>query len=297
MLLMKRPWPLWFRLCGNRPGVLPNLPPFVSPKKLAYSREHTLPQISLPEVGEAINWQIGSIFPFSPEDIYYDWKLISTTPEETKVAVVAVAKKIVDGITKALETVNVRPLSFEPSASVLSRTLSTDLTDDHLVVEIDSFGTSATLIRNRVASLTTTTHFQADADPQKTLENIAASIKNVISHTYKEAPPDKLQLYITGEKASDQLGQLLAQMLQLPVALLPIAGIEPAYHIPYAAALSAVLPPESEQSINVLPAPIQAEYQLEVESVQAKRLLFTVFFRPLWPWPLPLVSTALQPSS
>lgn len=241
------------------------------PEKIAYSREHVLPKIPLAEVQEAISWQIGSIFPFSPEDIYFDWKLIEQQPDKTKVVVVAVAKKIVDGIKSSLATINVRPLSFEPSASVLSRSLVSSINTDHIVMEIDSFGTSSTLIKNKVAVLTTTTHFQASADPQQTFDSIATSVHNMIAHVYQDQVPTDLKIFITGEKASDKIAELLAQTLQKTVQLLPLQATEPAFHLAYAAALSAILPPQSEQSINVLPLVLQQEYQIEVETIQAKK--------------------------
>src|SRR3989344_2163348 len=60
----------------------------------AYSREYTVPYIPLSEIREAVSWHIKELFPFSESDVYFDWKLLETTENGHRVAVIAVPREV-----------------------------------------------------------------------------------------------------------------------------------------------------------------------------------------------------------
>ncbi len=240
------------------------------PEKLAYSREHTLPKLPLSEISEAISWQITSIFPFKPDEVYYDWKLVNQTDTETKIVVTAVNIQLLDGIIAACEAAGIKPISFESSASALARAIK-PLPPVAVITEIDPLGTSTTLIENGVSSITSTTSFSASADGQSVIQNIVSSIKQILSRMNDQtAVPN---IIITGEKSSPKLAELLSVQLGQKVEELVIPDVPAIYHLAHVESQMTVELPESEKTINLLPASLQTLYSQEAELNHAKRTM------------------------
>ncbi len=238
------------------------------PEKLAYSREHIFPKLPLSEIAEAVSWQITTIFPFKSDEIYYDWKLISQTDTETKIVITAVSTQLLDGIIAACETVGIKPLSFESSASALARAIK-PLPPVAVITEIDPFGTSTTLIENGVSSITSTTSFSTSTDGQQVIQNIVTSIKQIISRI--SDPAAIPNIYITGEKSSPKLAELLSTQLQQKVVELVIPEVPSIYHLAHVESQMTVELPESEKTVNLLPLSLQTAYRQEAELIHAKR--------------------------
>lgn len=243
------------------------------PEKFAYTREYVLPKIPLSEIGEAINWQIEKIFPFSSGEIYFDWKLLKQTEKEIHVLVVAMQRKWLDELREALLVARFMPVGFEPSASAISRLVPEDKSKRLIIVELEKNGATSTLVVNRVSSLTSTISFET-ASPHSAAQ-IIDSLKQLVVHAGKEGvdgvPP--LQLLLAGEAASQQIADYLGTQLGLSASMLEVKHLEPAFHLAYVAAKGEVLPPESASSINLLPEAIVAHYRSRSAYIWSKRLV------------------------
>jgi len=240
------------------------------PEKLAYSREHIFPKLPLSEISEAVSWQITTIFPFKREEMYYDWKLISQTDTETKIVVTAVSTHLLDGIIAACESVGIKPISFESSASALARAIK-PLPPVAVITEIDPFGTSTTLVEDGVSSITSTTSFSASADGQTVMQNIVTSIKQIIGRMSDSTTTPSI--IITGEKSSAKLAELLSTQLLQKVTELTISDVPAIYHLAHVESQMTVEMPESEKTINLLPETLQTTYRQEAELDNAKRTI------------------------
>lgn len=243
------------------------------PEKYVFSREYTLPKIDLAEVDEAVSWQLESIFPFPKAEIYSDWKLLSTTDKDLNLLVASINRSLLDTLKTAFETAGLSPISFEPSASVLTRLMKPPLPPAVIIIEIDNQGTIATLVIHGVSSITATTIIQSSTPPTTVMQDILTNLEHLKSRVPTGTP--QTALMVTGDKASTPLVQLLGEKSELPATLLEVSGIPPAYHTAYAAAISTVLPPISEQSLNLLPSSLQAYYQA---SARHQTFLSTVKF-------------------
>ena len=254
------------KILVEKSGNVSNKAAVCFPERIAYSREHILPKLKISEIDEALQWQIGSIFPLQAEDIYIDWKLLSQTATETKIVVVAVNRKFLDALQTACVDAGLRPMSFEPSASALARAQK-DQTIGHVILEVDRYGSSASLIENGVSSLTTTSVYSSTQTLDQILAQINTSLQNLIFHRTESLPI----VFLTGEKATPKLAELLSSSSHLPVSMLSLPTANPSLHVSFLAALSALLPPESELSINLLPVSLQQQYQLETNIEAAKK--------------------------
>lgn len=239
----------------------------VIPEAHAFSREYALPPIAVEEVSEAITWQLSKILPFSPNEMYIDWKLLAQDASGIRVLIVAIQKQLIDNLRQSLEAANIFPVSIEPSASAVSRILSFEKTPNIGLLEVDSLGSTAILVKNGISLLTTTSNI--DKTQASDLKTTAIDATNALLKYYaskQELATQALPIFLTGERASEDLAKDLSASLKKPVSLLVIDHITPPFHQAYAAATTQVLPPESEKSINLIPIELQQAYQTQLHN-------------------------------
>ncbi len=244
------------------------------PEKLAYSREHSLPKIPHSEIDEAVRWQLGTIFPLQPDDIYTDWKLLGESDQGIRVIITAVSKKILDSLVAGFLKNGIKPLGFESSASSLSRTIE-ETTNSSIIIELDNYGSSSTLVENGVSSLTITTNFSSAQDSQSAITDIATTITQLQSRVVSSDKEKKseIPLYITGEKAAPEIIQVLSQSLGgTEIKQLSNTSVENKYFSAYVESLTSVEAPESSKTINLLPMDLRQQYVEETELSQLKAL-------------------------
>lgn len=232
------------------------------PEKYAFSREHQMPLVNASEIDEAIGWQLEKIFPFPKEELYFDWKKIGQDDRSINLLITAINRRILDSLQVSCTTAGIIPLSFEPSASVLSRALDPNKIQATIILEIEPQGTMATLVVDGISTLTTTTIINNHMAPQA----VFAEIINSVNHLRARIPSEKLpqlSIQMTGEKASPQLAQTVQSQLQLPTNIFDLPVSKPSFHGAYATAISAVLSPSSDKSINLLPHELHQEYKAQ----------------------------------
>lgn len=244
------------------------------PEKFAFSRQHILPAMDLSEVHEAIRWQLEKIFPFPAEEIYADWKLLSQNDKEIQLLVTAIPRVLLDSIKLCFESAGLYPVSFEPSASALSRLLPEKTAESsQIIMEVEQQGTVATLILNHVSVFTTTTIFSPGTPSATVLNDITINLSNLINRIPPANPSQQptLTIVMTGEKASSALSNLIQSTIHQPTQLLTLPNISPAFHLAYAAATATIRPPTDTASINLLPTTLQTYYQANIHYQGARR--------------------------
>lgn len=238
------------------------------PEYHSFTRSYTLPKMELAEVSEALLWQIEKIFPLPKNEIYFDWKLIDQTPEFLHIIIIAVKKDILDQLVSAFEQSKIKPVSFEPSASAITRIVSSTPDQPTILIEINPDGSSSSLIVNRLSSLTLTNHYQSSKDPQDiklALQATSQSIQSLVNYYQSKNTQGlkTIKFLLTGDSASENLAKWLSTFLTQSVELLKVPSVQPTYHQAYAAAKTNISLPRSGQNINLLPDRLQAIFEAE----------------------------------
>lgn len=249
----------------------------------AYSREYSIPLIHQEEVSEAISWHLKDLFPFPPDEIYYDWKLAETTATEHKIIVTAVQKQMIDPLVDAFISLGLKPLSFEPGASVISKLLKFNKDQKTLITEINRGGAYVTLVEENKSRFTTVINYTAEDTPETYIANIAQTIQE-LSHYYlvrKIVPSEIVDVILTGELASDAMIKQLSVTVKNPLRILITPVANPAFNKAYSMAVSHIMPPQDIQTINVLPPEIQSRYDAQRNhdfymSLLGRLLVFTL---------------------
>jgi Tfp pilus assembly PilM family ATPase len=234
------------------------------PEVFAYTRGFSLPIIDLNEVQEAISWHTKDLFPFPPEEIYFDWKLLQKNEHEYKTTVVAIQKKILDPILQALISAGLKPLRFEPDALALARLLLLKSDAQAILLEINTTGAYVTLVQGDKSLFTTIIGYSANESAQSYLSNIDQTIIEMNSYyKNKNIIMDNIQVFVTGMMATEDWVKHFHELLNYPCSLLTTPIENRAYHKAYTAASFIISPPLDEQSINLLPAITQSYYDQE----------------------------------
>ncbi len=237
------------------------------PEYYSFSRSHTLPNLKLEDVSEALTWQIEKIFPLPKDQIYFDWKLVSQTNKQLEIIIVAVHRRTLDDLLTVLEAAQIKPISFEPSASALTRILPHQANQASILVEINPFGSSSSLVSNNLSNLTVTNRFAigAASDTKAALQATSQSIQSLLNHfkTHHDTDTTISQILLTGDSASEQLAQWLSSYTNQTVVLVDIPSVPSYFHQAYAAATYVVEPPHSGRTINLLPEKLQTVFEAQ----------------------------------
>ncbi len=246
------------------------------PESYAYCREHILPNLSDEEITEAVSWQVKDLFPFSADQIYFDWKMLKKEKDAVTILIVAVQKTIIDNMIACLVGAGLKPVSFTPSASILAPLMKLKEDEVALLLEINNRGSMATVVEHTVSFLTTTTAFENPITPQ-VIQQIALSARSLLTYYQdkKRLPSSTIRIVITGESATADIAVQLGSALSCPTTLLQIPKVPPPYHKAYAGALIQHTRPEDTATINLLPQNVQELYELETlfESLRGKGIV------------------------
>jgi hypothetical protein len=130
----------------------------------------------------------------------------------------------------------------------------------------------ATLVVNGVSLLTTTTLITAGMTPQAVIADIGSNIRHLAARVAKNKAGE-LAVLLTGERASEKLAVVIGSHLQMPTTVFGLKTTTPPFHLAYATAVSGVLAPANEESINLLPRKLHLDY-LAQEKYQITRRSF-----------------------
>lgn len=123
----------------------------------AYSREISLPVMSEPEMREAIKWDIDQYVPYAPGSYYYDFAVLDTVENETKILIVASQQEHVKVISDLCSHADLKLLTVDFEALALQRTLVQE--QNMMVVDIGEIVSQVIIYQGRLPVLVRTIPF------------------------------------------------------------------------------------------------------------------------------------------
>lgn len=116
----------------------------------SFLRLISMPSMNEKEINEAIKWEIEANIPLSLDQVYYDWQLVGDIfandkdDGETKVLVLAAAKRIVDQYLEILEEFGLEVIGIESETTALTRSLLNEFSapKTSLIINVDKNKTS-----------------------------------------------------------------------------------------------------------------------------------------------------------
>lgn len=248
------------------------------PERYALTRELSFPNITKEEIAEAVTWQARNIFPLPIEDMYLDWKTLQGKDSTQEVFVVALPRRLVDDLVFILTELRFRPVNIQTSATCLGRLLPRDEEDLQILVNVNRDGATATLVTDNISKMTATASLGVESQKDVVGETVKTTKKLVEFYQTKHQTALSIKkIWLTGEFASREVANGLKEELALSVNFLKLplsAEVNKkilTFSEAIAVALSPIEPPDSTQTINLLPPRIQKLYDSTVNLQQIKR--------------------------
>lgn len=251
------------------------------PEKYALTRELTFPSLSDKEIEEAVRWQAKNIFPLPLDEMYLDWKVISGEQNQKEIFVVALPKRLVDDLVSIVTSLGLRPVNVQTSATCLGRLLQSKGNKLQALVNLSDDGITSTLVKGRLTKLTATDEYVEDKD-------VGACTLNTIEKLltfYNAKHSQELSLehvWLTGVRSTDEVKEKIKKELKVKVDYLegPIRLEDKrkmlAFSEALAIGLSPIKPPSSDQTINLIPKPVEQYYESSEEVERIKHWEKTV---------------------
>jgi hypothetical protein len=245
------------------------------PEIFAYSREYAVPIIPDEDIAEAVSWHVKDLFPFPENEIYFDWKIVEGGIKEYKVSVVAVQRKLLDDLVMALETAGLKPLSFEPGASVIAGLLELKTGESVLVTEVSRRGAYVTLVQSDKALFTTVVNVTPDDTSETYLTNIKKTIGEISAYFKSKGALDEktTRVVLTGELATPEWQRAASTFFPYPTDILKSKAPGPAFNNAFALATRKPTSPSDIHTINLLPRLLQEGHEIEQKTTLYQILL------------------------
>lgn len=95
------------------------------PEQHAFVKVITFPKMAINEIKRAIKWEAEANIPFSLDEVYLSWQIISPWQSNSHVDVLvnAVPRKLVDKYLEVLRAANIEPVVFEVESAATARSL------------------------------------------------------------------------------------------------------------------------------------------------------------------------------
>ncbi len=118
------------------------------PTARSYTRTFTLPSSAEKSLDEAVILEAEQYIPIPVSTLYIDYQIIERTKKTIVVLMSAVAKVIVDNITKSVEAAGLEPIIIEPSINSVGRVLTAteDGTLPTIIVDIGPASTDIAIL-------------------------------------------------------------------------------------------------------------------------------------------------------
>lgn len=233
------------------------------PETKATTHTLTLPNLQDTEIEQAIKREAPSFLPFTVEEEYIDWKLVSKTKEESKILISAVPKKVIEGFAGCFQEAGLHPVTFETTSLSLFRLVPQEARTLVFATEV---GESATVfILGIDGSIEVCSVITDNANVVDKMKRVAQFF---IEQKIEGTAPDTL--YICGKQAASVAGPLstaLSMKIQALKAKLPKfpEAKQVEYAVLYSLACKPVAPPADRKTINVMPLGLVEEYEIAAQ--------------------------------
>lgn len=235
------------------------------PEKYALTRELSFPNLSDREIEEAVRWQAKNIFPLPLDEMYLDWKIIPSETGEKEIFLVALPKRLVDDLISIVTSLGLRPVNIQTSATCLARMLSPTGNNLQALVNLSEDGITSTLVKGRITRLTATDDY---VDGRNIVKSVQDTIEKLVNYYIAKGYEDITleHIWLTGANATEDVKIDLKKALGVKVDYLegPIKFSDKSKMLAFSEAiaigLSLIKPPSSDETINLIPKPVERYY-------------------------------------
>ena len=158
------------------------------PESLVFTKSIDLPKMSEEEINKNIPYQAGEFFPIPPAEMYMDWQIVGSLPNNNQVDVLVVAapKIIVDSVAEVIKLAGLELSSLEtkPAADVRAL-ISPNDPGPYLILDIGA--KTSSIIGYDQGTIKMTSTISAGGDDlttnfQPNVDNLASEIVHLVKY-------------------------------------------------------------------------------------------------------------------
>ncbi len=177
------------------------------PAVRTFSRTVQLPKLEAKELDEAVRLEAQQYIPVPTDNLYIDYEVISTTPEQVELLVSAVPKEIIDSYMRFASIVGLEVLAIETTISACSRLFRQTSESDIPTILID-FGSMSSDITIYDRTLVVTGTSPSGGD------NFTSKIASTLKVSQKEAQVIKAKYGLSVSKKQKEIIESVSPILE-----------------------------------------------------------------------------------
>ncbi len=218
-------------------------------EKGAYVKVVSMPKMEISEIDSALRWHLDSHLPYAADEVYLDWKLIKEKEEGVEVLLLAVVKDWADPYLEAVRMAGLEVLSLESSSVAIQRMFRLPEKNVLALIEVGKKRTTVLICQN--GFVWSSSHFSIEEG------SVSDQTLKVLNYYQLKKGIEKLGGFlILGEEGN--LGSKLSESLGIKQGEIRERwGLSREgygkYGVAVGVAMSELLAPESEKSINLIP--------------------------------------------
>lgn len=206
------------KLINQTPGSnrLSNSVISVLPETKAFIKLIEIPNVASEKMASAILEETKNHFPFSPDEIYFDWQIINaktSDPDKIKILVSVALKEIVNSYTELLIAAGLKPLALEIESGAICRALlpeeiNSNAQENSATAIIDIGATRTSLIFYDFGTIQFTTNVPFSG------QRVTEKISKKLNLTIEEAEKAKVKCGLNEDKCEGVLKKLLREDIE-----------------------------------------------------------------------------------
>jgi len=179
------------------------------PEQSAFVKILKFPRMELNELKEAIRWETEANIPFSLDEVYFDWQVLSSGKnKQIEVLINAVPRRLVDKYLEVLTSAGIQPIVFEIESTATARSLIKEGKDNKpvLIIDLGFNRTSFVIFSSNGICFTNSTSLVSN---KQMLEDIAQKL-NI---DFKKAQALKFKIGLDFTNATDEEKKIFNALL------------------------------------------------------------------------------------
>lgn len=196
------------------------------PKAWTVIRAVELPSTVKDNISNVISYELDRLTPFSAEDAFYDFRIISEHKEKLNVLIMATKTDLINPYITALEgkgiTVNALTVNLSCICSLLNYI---DKSADSLFIEINENGYEGALFLDGIIKNVFTSSFEKE-DEKSRADMIINETEPLMDILRKEGKSSKITVLPNTDNKSSALKELLKLRINMPVRILSETDIK-----------------------------------------------------------------------
>lgn len=182
-------------------------------ESVLYIKELEIPKLKLPQLNEAVYWEIPSIAPIAQVEAVYDWRIISEAKDFVDVLAIVGKSIYVENIVSIFHRAMMDVVAIEPSSYAFARISSASFSNNTLLCFAQENGINYIILKKGIPLFNTTTSSNLQGGKGSRIKSakdltaeLASGVEKVIDYWKGKESLEIQQIIVSGDVAHKYYG-------------------------------------------------------------------------------------------